>query len=75
MWAPVWDWIPSQNPETRHSRCVKYSFTTRLIKNETHNALPVIYSFRLLKQKMEKWERLKQGGGTIKLFYICLADL
>lgn len=59
-----WDWVPSQNPPKTHSRCVKYSFTTRFIKNETYHGLRSFIHFDY-RNKRQKNEGLKHGGHVI----------
>lgn len=59
-----WDWVPSQNPPKTHSRCLKYSFTTRFIKNETYHGPRSFIHFDYW-NKRQKNERLKHGGRAI----------
>lgn len=63
---PDWDRVPSQNPPKTHSRCVKYSFATRFIKNETYHGSFIHPDYR---NKRQKNERLKHGGRAI----LCLS--
>lgn len=63
-YIPGWDWVPSQNPPKTHSRCVKYSFTTRFIKNETYHGPRSFIHFDY-RNKRQKNERLKHGGRAI----------
>lgn len=59
-----WDRVPSQKPPKTHSRCVKYSFTTRFIKNETYHGPRSFIHFDY-RNKRQKNERLKHGGRAI----------
>lgn len=63
-YIPGWDWVPSQDPPKTHSRCVKYSFSTRFIKNETHRGLRSFIHFDY-RNKRQKNGRLKHGGHVI----------
>lgn len=63
-YIPGWDWVPSQNPPKTHSRCLKYSFTTCFIKNETYRGPHSFIHFDYW-NKRQKNERLKHGGRAI----------
>lgn len=52
------------DPQSKPSRCVKYSSTTRFIKNETYRGPPSFIYFDY-RNKRQKNERLKHGGRAV----------
>lgn len=63
-YVPGWDRVPSQNPPKTHSRCLKYSFATRFIKNETYRGPRSFIHFDY-RNKRQKNGRLKHGAHAI----------